>query len=219
MNGIHDMGGMHGFGRVVAREGEPVFHARWEARVFGMSLLAGLRLGGSIDERRHGLEKLDPVTYLRDGYYGRWLAGLEQSLLEHGVLRPGELAARLSGETGAAVPLPALAAPSRPAEHPFLRRRGRSPHFRVGVRVRTRNHQPAGHTRLPAYARTRRGVVARVYPACVFPDTNAHGKGEQPQPVYSVRFEGSELFGESAEPRSCVHLDCFESYLEPDPGA
>ncbi|HTF33135.1 MAG TPA: nitrile hydratase subunit beta [Myxococcota bacterium] len=216
MNGIHDMGGMHGFGRVEIEKGEPVFHGHWEARVFGMSLLAGLRLGGNIDERRHGLERLDPVTYLRHGYYGRWLARLEQDLLERGVLRPGELAARLAGQKGPPAPLPALPAPSRPAEHPFLRTVDRAPAFRVGDRVQTRNHQPAGHTRLTGYARTRRGVVARVYPACVFPDTNAHGEGEQPQPVYAVRFEGRELFGGSAEPRSCVFLDCFESYLEPD---
>jgi nitrile hydratase len=85
--------------------------------------------------------------------------------------------------------------------------------------VRTRNHQPAGHTRLPAYARARRGLVERVYPACVFPDANAHGQGEDPQPVYAVRFAGRELFGEGAEPGTCVHVDLFESYLEPDPGA
>jgi len=216
VNGIHDMGGMHGFGRVEVEKGEPVFHARWEARVFGMSLLAGLRLGANIDERRHGLERLDPVTYLRDGYYGRWLVRLEQSLLERGVLRPGELAGRLAGHKAAATPLPKLPAPARPAEHPFLRTVDRSPVFRVGDRVQTRNHQPAGHTRLAGYTRTRRGVVARVYPACVFPDTNAHGQGEEPQPVYAVRFEGRELWGESAEPRSSVYFDCFESYLEPD---
>jgi nitrile hydratase len=219
MNGIHDMGGMHGFGRVEREPGEPIFHARWEARVFGISLLAGLRMGGSIDERRHGLERLDPVTYLRFGYYGRWLARLEQSLLEQGVLRPGELEQRLAGRKTEAAPLPALPAPEHGAKHPFLRTRDRAPAFRVGDRVRTRNHQPAGHTRLAAYIRTRRGVVARVYPACVFPDTNAHGRGEEPQPVYAVRFEGRELWGESAEPQSAVCFDCFESYLEPDPEA
>lgn len=217
MNGIHDMGGMHGFGRVVVERDEPVFHGRWEARVFGISALAGLRLGGSIDARRHGLERLDPVTYLRDGYYGRWLARLERSLLEQGVLAPGELEARLAGRRAPAVPLPPLPAPAAPPPHPFLRDVERAARFRAGDRVRTRNHQPAGHTRLAGYARARRGVVARVYPACVFPDTNAHEQGEQPQHVYAVRFEARELWGESAEPGSCVQLDCFESYLEPDP--
>jgi nitrile hydratase len=100
-----------------------------------------------------------------------------------------------------------------------VREVGRAPAFRVGDPVRTRNHQPAGHTRLTAYARSRRGVVARVHPACVLPDTNAHGRGEHPQHVYAVRFEARELWGEGAEPNTCVHLDCFESYLEPDPRA
>jgi nitrile hydratase len=115
--------------------------------------------------------------------------------------------------------LPSLPAPAPPPPHPFLRTVERPPAFRVGERVRTRNHQPKGHTRLTAYARARRGVVARVHPACVFPDTNAHFQGERPQHVYAVRFEARELWGESAEPGSCVHLDCFESYLEPDRGA
>ena len=242
MNGIHDMGGMHGFGAVRLEADEPVFHERWEARVFGMSALAGFRLGGNIDARRHALERLDPVSYLKDGYYGRWLARLEQTLLERGVLAPGELEARVAGGGAPAAPLPSLpqggplesrpprseaksAEPSEgrqlptPPPHPFLRPVDRASRFAVGDRVRTRNYQPPGHTRLTGYARSRRGVVARVYPACVFPDTNAHFRGEQPQHVYAVRFEARELWGESSEPGSCVHLDCFEPYLEPEPGA
>jgi nitrile hydratase len=219
VNGIHDMGGMHGFGPVEIEPDEPVFHERWEARVFGMSLLAGLRLGGNIDARRHGLERLDPVTYLRNGYYGRWFARLERTLLERGVLAPGELEARESGAGAAAAALPPLPAPAPAPAHPFLRPVERQPAFRAGDRVRTRNHQPPGHTRLTSYARCRRGVVARAYPACVLPDTNAHFQGEHPQYVYAVRFAARELWGESAEPGTCVHLDCFESYLEPDPDA
>ena len=218
MNGIHDMGGMHGFGLVSVERDEPVFHERWEARVFGMSALASFRLGGNIDARRHGLERLDPVSYLRDGYYGRWLARLERNLVERGVLAPGELEGRMAGRKAPAVPLPSLSQPAPAASHPFLRDVERAARFRVGDRVRTRNHQPAGHTRLAGYARARRGVVARVYPACVLPDTNAHFEGEHPQHVYAVRFEARELWGESAEPACCVHLDCFESYLEPDAG-
>ena len=216
MNGIHDMGGMHGFGPVRAERDESVFHERWEARVFGISSLAGLRLGGNIDARRHALERLDPVTYLKNGYYGRWLARMEQTLLERGVLAPDELEARVAGGRAPAAALPALPAPPKPAAHPFLRRADRAARFSVGDRVRTRNHQPAGHTRLAGYTRSRRGVVARVYPACVFPDSNAHFRGEQPQHVYAVRFEARELWGEGAEPGTCMHLDCFESYLEPE---
>jgi len=217
VNGIHDMGGMHGFGAVSVEADEPVFHERWEARVFGMSALAGRRLGGNIDARRHGLERLDPVSYLRDGYYGRWLARLERNLLERGVLAPGELEARVAGGRLPAATLPPLPPPPTPPPHSFLRDVDRVARFSIGDRVRTRNHQPPGHTRLTGYARSRRGVVARVYPACVFPDTNAHSQGERPQHVYAVRFEARELWGDAAEPGTCVHLDCFEPYLEPDP--
>jgi nitrile hydratase len=219
VNGIHDMGGMHGFGRVEIERDEPVFHERWEARVFALRILGMLRLGGSIDARRHALERLDPVRYLAHGYYGRWLASLEDELEAARVLRPGELAGRLAGDPMPAAPLPPLPAPAPRPPHPFLRELARGPRFAEGDRVRTRNHQPAGHTRLPAYARSRRGVVARVHPPCVLPDTNAHGRGEDPQHVYAVRFAASELFGDGAEPRSFVHLDCFEPYLEPDRGA
>lgn len=218
VNGIHDLGGKHGFGRVEVEPREPVFHARWERRVFGMRVLAGQRLGGNIDEGRHWIERLDPVRYLADGYYGRWLASLEDRLRALGVLRPGEVEARLAGGTTPAAPLPVLPAPPARADHPFLRALPQPPAFSVGDAVRTRNHQPSGHTRLPAYARSRRGVVDRVYPACVFPDVHAHGRGDAPQYVYAVRFACRELFGEAGEARAFVHLDCFEPYLEAEVG-
>jgi nitrile hydratase len=219
VNGIHDMGGMHGFGPVLVEADEPVFHARWEARVFGMSAMVMRRLLGNIDARRHGLERLDPVTYLANGYYGRWLARLERELVASGVLGRGELDARAAGGAAPAAPVPELPSAPRSSAHPFLRQVDRAPAFRVGDRVRARNHQPKGHTRLPAYVRSRRGVVARAYPACVLPDTNAHFLGENPEFVYAVRFEGRELWGEGAEPGTCVHVDLFESYLEPEPAA
>jgi nitrile hydratase len=219
VNGIHDLGGMHGFGRVDAERDEPVFHARWERRTFGMRLIAGQRLGGNIDEGRHWIERLDPIRYLAHGYYGRWLASLEDRLTGAGVLHAGELDARVAGARRPAAPLPALPAPRAPAPHGFVRALERPPVFGVGDRVRTTNHQPAGHTRLPAYARTRRGVVARVYPACIYPDVHAHGGGEDPQYVYAVRFACRELFGPTADPTAFVHLDCFEPYLEADDDA
>jgi nitrile hydratase len=213
VNGIHDMGGMDGFGAVEVEENEPVFHERWEARVFGMQL-AALAVGGpNIDAGRHALERIPPAEYLALGYYGRWLRSLETRLVEAGALAPGELEARLAGQ-----PFDAPPAPSRSAPPPMpgaRRQRGAPPGFAVGQRVVTRNLQPRGHTRLPGYARARRGVVAIVHPdAWVLPDTNAHGLGECPEPVYSVRFETRELWGDAAEAGSCVHIDLFESYLE-----
>jgi nitrile hydratase len=212
MNGIHDMGGMHGFGRVLALRDEPVFQERWEGRVFGLVQSLG---GGNIDAGRHSIEQLDPVAYLADGYYGRWLAAFVRGLEELGALAPGELEARMRAPRKA--PVAAARAPREPwtaAAAPYTREIAARPVFSVGAAVVTRNHQPAGHTRLPGYARRRRGVVARVHPAMVFPDDHARGMGENPQYLYNVRFEGSELWGEDAEPGLVVHLDLFESYLE-----
>ena len=217
MNGLHDMGGLHGFGRVEVEASEPVFHTRWEGRVFGMVQSLG---GGNIDAGRHSLERLDPVAYLRNGYYGRWYAALERTLLEVGIVTQEELRERLRGrrrKRKAGQPArreAASARQSRPAVS-YARDVDRPALFRDGQEVRTRNHQPSGHTRLPAYARCRRGTIARVHPAMVYPDDHAHGRGENPQYVYTVRFTGGELWGDAAEPGTAVLIDLFEPYLEP----
>jgi nitrile hydratase subunit beta len=211
MNGLHDMGGWHGLGAVEVEAHEPVFHQRWEARVFAMMVI----FDRNIDRSRHAVERLDPVTYLKDGYYGRWLAAFERSLIEVGVVSRAELIARLAAAPAARAPRRAArAAVVRPAPGPVNRDVEWSPAFSVGQPVVTRNHQPQGHTRLPAYARRRRGVVQRVHAAMVFPDDHAHGRGENPQYVYSVAFAGEELWGPSAEPGTRVFLDLWESYLD-----
>jgi nitrile hydratase len=212
MNGIHDMGGLHGFGTVEVEPAEPVFHHRWQARVFGMVQ----SLPGNIDAGRHSLERLDPVAYLQNGYYGRWLAALERGLASAGVLGADAIDARMKTRrrrvTRAAR---AVRAAWSPVARNYARQIAARPAFATGQRVATRNHQPAGHTRLPAYARCRRGVVVRTHPAMVFPDDNAHGRGENPQYLYTVRFDGGELWGGGAEPGTFVHVDLFEPYLEP----
>jgi nitrile hydratase subunit beta len=191
MDGIHDLGGMHGFGPVVVDPDEPLFHAAWEGRVFA---LAGLAIAGglaNLDAFRHAIERLSPVEYLTAGYYGRWLAALERLVAEHGALpRP-----------------PRAGTARRDAPH--------AARFAAGDAVVARNVHPAGHTRLPRYVRGRRGVVVHVHPAWVFPDTNAHERGEHPQHVYAVRFAATELWGDDADPAASVHVDLFESYLEP----
>jgi nitrile hydratase len=211
MNGIHDMGGMHGFGSVEVEPNEPVFHERWQGRVFGM--VQALR-GGNIDAGRHSLERLDPVAYLEHGYYGRWLAAFERGLVRLGIVAPGEMEARMKARRRRKP----RAAAARPAWAPvatnFAREVGTRPAFVVGDPVTARNHQPAGHTRLPAYVRCRTGIVARVHAAMVFPDDNAHGRGENPQYLYTVRFDGRELWGADAEAGTVVHIDLFESYLD-----
>lgn len=215
MNGIHDMGGMHGFGTVEVESDEPVFHARWESRVFGM--VRSLR--GNIDAGRHGLERLDPVTYLKDGYYGRWLAALVNGLARLGILTADDLRARMRRRTRRAGRRPAPPSWGPPAGTNYARDLPQSPAFAEGQGVVTRDHQPSGHTRLPAYARRRCGVIVRAHAAMVFPDDHAHGRGENPQYLYTVRFTGRELWGDGAEPGIAVHVDLFESYLETAAGA
>jgi nitrile hydratase len=212
VDGIHDLGGMHGFGPVRVEADEPVFRAPWEGRVFGMGFVMGALGIANADVFRHAIERLDPVAYLTASYYGRWLSAIERLLVEAGVLGPRELEARLAGTVAAPHPPPALARTGPPGARRDVDTAAR---FALGDTVRTRNSHPEGHTRLPRYARGRRGTVVRVHPAWVFPDTNAHGRGEEPQYVYAVRFEGRELWGEDAEAATAVHVDVFESHLEP----
>lgn len=225
MDGIHDLGGRHGFGRVERAAEEPVFHARWEAKVFAM--LRAASAAGVVrnsDQFRHAIERIDPVAYLTHGYYGRWLGGIETLLREAGVVDAAALEARLAELGGD----PAAPAAARPAERPdpvppataagTRRVIADPPRFAVGARVRTRAHGTAGHTRLPGYARGRIGRIVQQHGGWVFPDSNAHGRGEQPQHLYTVAFTGDELWGVDTEPGLEVSLDLFEPYLEPIDG-
>lgn len=218
MNGIHDLGGMHGFGRVEARPEPSPFHEAWEGRVHAM---LGFVLGAgvaSVDAFRHSIERLDAVTYLTAGYYGRWLRALETLCVEAGVTTRAELSRRHT-ELVAGDPLSPASAWTPPTGSPdpgagYRRAVAEAARFQEGERVRARNLHPAGHTRLPGYVRGRTGVVHRVRGGFVFPDTNAHGQGEQPQHLYTVRFDASTLWGPEAEARGAVYADLFESYLE-----
>ena len=224
MNGVHDLGGMHGLGRVDVEGNEPVFHNPWEKVVFG-TMVATLGQGMyNLDEFRHGIEVMGPAHYLTSSYYEHWLETIEKNLIEKGVIDRDELDAR----TQEFLKDPDASVAQR--EDPELAdslsqlvRAGASsrrevsakPQFEVGDRVRTRNVHPRGHTRLPQYVRDKQGVVERVYDAFVLPDANAHGEGENPQYVYCVRFDAEEMWGDSAEPREVVYVDLWESYLEP----
>lgn len=222
MNGPHDMGGMHGFGPVVTDENMHGERANWENRthaLFGAVVRSGT---ANLDECRHAIERLQPADYLALSYYERWLKAAELLLVEKGVIEPDAVSERaaLLQEHPDAAPGPA----AQPATSSTVRRRSgipttppaqSEPGFRVGDAVIARNIHPVGHTRLPRYVRGRRGTIHRFLGVYVFPDTHAHGQGEQAQPLYSVRFEGRELWSESSEPREAVYVDLWESYLEP----
>jgi nitrile hydratase subunit beta len=210
MNGIHDMGGMDGFGRVEPEGNEPVFHADWEKRVFAL-VNGTLRLtGANVDEFRHAIERIPPARYLASSYYERWRQAVETLLLERGIVTREELEALPAPEFGAAA-VPAVA-PSQlltKASKPRAR-------FKAGDRVRVRNINPAGHTRSPRYVRGKTGIVRRDYGTYVFPDTNAHRVGGDEQHVYSVEFTARELW--ERKDRERLLIDLWEDYLEPAQG-
>lgn len=218
MDGIHDLGGKPGYGKVDKTGEDEVFHERWEAAVYSM-VNAVARAGAlhNVDRFRHSVERVDPEAYLGHGYYGRWLGGLESLLVEAGLLDQQELTVRAKAlgasesDLVAARPNsnPDPAGPPRTGPGSF-RALESGPEFTVGARVRTASEPVAGHTRLPAYARNRVGEVIASHDGWVFPDTSAHGGGEQPCHLYTVRFSSEELWD---KPGFSVSLDLFEPYL------
>jgi nitrile hydratase len=219
MNGAADLGGMMGFGRVLSEpEGQP-FHVEWERRAHAMVIAIGASGCWSIDAGRYARESLPPGEYLTSSYYEIWVKALEKLLVEHGLVGADELASQRSLRPGATVlrvlqadDVPVMLAARRPYERPVTARA----RFDVGQRVRARNMHPTGHTRLPRYARGKVGVIERIQGAHVLPDTNAHGEGEHPQWLYSVRFAATELWGDAADPTLSVSIDAWESYLHAD---
>jgi nitrile hydratase subunit beta len=218
MNGIHDMGGMHGLGPVQIERDEPVFHAEWERRVFALNIAAGYAVKWNIDMSRYAKEQMPAAEYLATGYYDHWLWGLEKLLVDAGAVTAEELA------TGRARTKAAGAAPLRAAgvstfvhdPKPGARVDADvAPLFKPGDRVRTHNDHPVGHTRLPRYARGKHGVVDRDHGVFVFPDTNAMTRDKKPQHCYAVRFSAQELWGPAASPRDSVYVDLWDDHLDP----
>ena len=221
MNGIHDIGGMHGFGPLVLEENEPVFHEPWEGRVMGIPRALGMR---GISRTRYDIEQLAPEFYLRASYYERWLEALTLALLRKGVVSKEELGARIAYyQAHPDADVPRLEDPSMAAKAVAVLRTvsvprqetGQTPRYLVGDHVRARNIHPSGHTRLPRYIRGRVGSVAGYVGLQGCPDTVPPTGPPGPQPLYSVRFTMEELWGPSAEPAEALYIDMWESYIEP----
>ncbi len=217
MNGPHDLGGQMGFGPVAPEKDEPYFHSEWEKRALGLTLSSGAFGAWTIDESRHARENIPPADYLGASYYEIWTRALEVLLERHGFATRAEIDAGHK-QAEPAVPkrilmadmVAGVLAKGGPCDRPVEA----EPRFQPGDRVRTRNFNPETHTRLPRYARAKTGVVEAVQGSYVFPDDNAHGKGENPQWVYTVVFDGVEIWGEGADPTLTVSIDAWESYLE-----
>jgi nitrile hydratase len=221
MNGIHDLGGMDGFGKVVPEPNEPVFHAPWEGRVIAMSRAVAPLKVWNIDQSRFAIEQMPPAEYLTSSYYRKWQLRNETLALQFGLVTAAELAAGhaqtpAKAVAGARLPPGEIGGVTcrgqygRPAQQPAR--------FAAGDKVRARNIHPSGHTRLPRYVRGRTGIVERLHGAHVYPDAVVAGRGEDPQWLYTVVFAGTELWGADADPTITVSVDAFEPYLEPVKG-
>ena len=202
MDGVHDLGGRQGFGRIRYRAGAPAFHAAWERRVnalYGMAVRRGIF---NMDEYRHAIERMDPRHYLSASYYERSLTGAATLYVEKGIVTREELERRANGQ----FPLSGASAPGR-GNVPTRRR------FNAGDVVRVRNDFVPGHVRMPGYIRGKTGTVVGESPVYPFPDAHAHGLEAEDEPTYDVRFRTEDLWPNSSD-RALVHVGVFQSYLE-----
>ena len=204
VDGVHDLGGIQGFGPVEVEADEPVFHADWERRAYRLTVSS--MLAGHLNGRfRHAIERMDPGWYLESPYYEHWLTATATGLVEGGLITQEELDERL----GAPYPV------ARPVRAPRLDDPGPSVEvhrYGVGEAVRVREWHPLGHTRAPRYVQGKPGVVVRLDGVFSLPDVEYHCDRVRLEPTYSVRFEAGDLWGAPGDP---VHVDLWESYLEP----
>jgi nitrile hydratase len=217
MNGVHDMGGMDGFGKVEAEPDEPMFHEQWEARVLAMVRAMGAAGAFNIDTSRFYREMLPPHVYLASSYYKKWFLGLEDMLLAKGFISREDVAAAHAVQPAKALKHGkfGLGDVERVMARGRFGRTAPAPaKFKAGDRVRARNIHPATHTRLPRYVRGHVGIVERDHGCQVFPDSAATEAGENPQWLYTVVFDGTELWGAEADPTVKISIDAFEPYLE-----
>ena len=202
MDGIHDLGGKQGFGRVRHSPDAAAFHEPWEKRVNALYSLA-VRLGiFNMDEYRHAIERMEPRHYLSASYYERSLTSLATLCVEKGIVSREELERRAEG----VFPLALASAPGR-SNAPARER------FAAGDRVRVTTEHVPGHVRMPAYIRGKSGVVVSESPPYPFPDAAAHGVAAVDEPTYDVRFSSADLWPSAAD-AAFVHVGVFQSYLE-----
>jgi nitrile hydratase beta subunit len=218
MNGVHDMGGMDGFGKVEPEPDEPVFHAPWEGRVMAMNRAMGATGAWNIDMSRFSREVLPAHVYLGSSYYRKWFLGLQQMLLDRGLIDADEVVAGhglRAGKTLRRGPFTTADVDRIMTRGSFSRAAQALARFKPGDQVRAKNIHPQTHTRLPRYVRGHVGTVDRVHGCHVFPDAAATGQGDDPQWLYTVRFESRELWGPDADPTVTISIDAFEPYLDP----
>jgi len=224
MNGVFDLGGTDGVGPVNPPAEEPVFRAEWEEAIFTM-FFALFRAGWyGLDQFRHGIEKMDPAVYLKTPYYKHWLATFEENGVRVGKLDLEELNRRTEYYLqNPEAPLPEheqsqelidFANAVVPAGVPPRRPLDEEPRFKTGDIVRLSSNVPFGHTRLAGYVRGKVGTVIAHRGSFVYPDSAGNNLGDDPQHVYTVRFDAKELWGEKyAEPNMTTTFDAWDPYL------
>jgi nitrile hydratase len=217
VNGGQDLGGAQGFGPVAPEADEPVFHGEWEKRAFALTLAMAMPGQWNIDMSRFARENRNPAEYLTMSYYQLWFAGLETMLKERDLVTDDEIV--VGHALNEPKPVKRILTPGDVLKvlhrgGPTERDTNTTAAFKAGDKVRAKTINPPTHTRLPRYVRGHTGVVERVIGFQVFPDSNAQGAGENPQWLYTVRFDGRELWGDTADPTVKVSVDAWESYLE-----
>lgn len=211
MDGVHDLGGLDGFGPVEHEYTEPFFAQDWERRAFRLMVGAVGPLGGNGGMFRHSIERMDPAHYLSSSYYEHWLTGVTTLAVEAGATSVDELERRAGGRFP-------LSRPDRGVLPDDLTPRT-EPRYSVGDNVQVREWHPPGHTRAPRYVQGKRGTIVRVDAAANVADIEAHGGGFVTDPIYSVRFTSRELWGDGGADGEVMHVDLYERYLrEPDVG-
>ena len=206
LDGIHDLGGLEGFGPVEVEPDEPYFHEDWERRALRANFAAVIALAPPPGVWRHGIERIDPAHYLASSYYELWLTRAVTVMVEAGLVSAEELDRRAGGRFP-------LAWPDRGVPPTGDEPDRTEPAFAVGDRVRVREWHPLGHTRAPRYVQGKRGVVARYDGVSAIPDFSAHGGGTVLDPTYSVRFTSEELWGDGGGGNEVVYVDLWERYL------
>lgn len=218
MDGVHDLGGMDGFGKVKPEpEDKSPFSEAWEGRVLAMTRALGQAGAWNIDVGRHGIERLPPHIYLAATYYQKWFLRNEKLALETGLVTAEELEA---GHASA----PAKALPGKVVKPDniggtlvrgsFGRPAPGSAKFHVGDRVVAKNIHPKSHTRLPRFVRGHIGTIERIQGCHVYPDSAVATGEEDPQWLYTVVFDGRDLWGPESDPTLEVSIEAFEPYLE-----
>jgi nitrile hydratase beta subunit len=207
MDGIHDLGGMDGFGEITVEKNEPTFHNQWEGQAFALNIVAiGILQKYNADEYRHALERMNPYDYLNASYYERVFTGVASLLIEKGLISKRELVSKVSGNYPLARPNAVVKNKSKDTSNAAI--------FSVGDRVKVQDIHTPGHTRMPAYVRGRQGKIIHVAPCFSFPNNAAHGGTLRKEPTYHVMFTSSELWNDDETNSDTVVVDLWESYLE-----